>query len=175
MSRRLRTTLPSTREQRKPSIPNGLSMQAKNQQLKVRQKENFDTHHGIRELSPLQPGETVWMTDRNCEVRVSEEVATRSYEVTSQEGIFRRNRRDLYILPNPEMDQSVAEHPQVPQQLERTLLDRSHCADPHVLLRHQAIWTQAGHNVYLYLHLKKGRCSVSCFVAIIELRYGGGE
>ena len=117
MSRRLRTTLlASTWEQRKPSVPNGLSMQAKDQQLKIRQKENFDTRRGVRELSPLQLGETVWMTDRNCEAQVSEEVATRSYEVMSQEGIFRRNRRDLNVLPNPETDQSVAEHPKVPQQ-----------------------------------------------------------
>ena len=125
---------------------------------------------GVRELSPLQPGETVWMTDCSCEAQVSEEVAMRSYEVTPQESTFRRNRRDLNVLPNPETDQSVAEHPKVPQQQQTgenpTGSQPLHRTDPHV-----TIWTQ--HNFYLYLHLlKKGRCSVSCFIVIIELWYG---
>jgi len=55
----LRTTVPSTRSQRSPRIPDAVTLRAKDEHLKSRQKQNFDSHHGARELPPLAPGDTV--------------------------------------------------------------------------------------------------------------------
>ena len=52
----------------------------------------------MRELPTLTPGERVWVPDRNAEAIVQGEVAQRSYEVTTPDGTFRRNRRDLIQL-----------------------------------------------------------------------------
>ena len=37
--------------------------------------------HGIRELSPLSPGDSVWIPDWSSEAQVSNQVDQRSYEV----------------------------------------------------------------------------------------------
>ena len=95
MSRMLRTTVPSTRKQRAPRVPDRASIRAKDQQLKTRQKRNFDSHHGVRELSPLSPGDTVWMPDRNSEAQVSSEADHRSYEVASEDGTLSQKQKGL--------------------------------------------------------------------------------
>ncbi len=101
MCRRLRTTVPGTRNQRTPKLPDPVSLREKEEQLKKRQKENFDSHHGVRELPPLTSGDTVWVRDRETEGSVGEEVAPHSYEVTTADGTYRRNRRHLISLQNP--------------------------------------------------------------------------
>ena len=67
---------------------------------KARQKQDFDSRRGARELSPLRPGDSVWVPDRGAEAEVREEVAPRSYEVESEDGSFRRNRQDIVRLPS---------------------------------------------------------------------------
>ena len=86
MCRMLRTTVPSTRSQRAPKIPEAALLRMKDEHLKTRQKENFDTHHGVRELPPLTPGDKVWVPDRETEGSMAEEVAPHSYEVTTADG-----------------------------------------------------------------------------------------
>ena len=63
MSRKLRTDVPMTEEQRKPKTPEFSAVVTKDKQLKQRQKENHDAHHGARELPVLSPGDSVWVTD----------------------------------------------------------------------------------------------------------------
>ena len=99
MSRIPRTNIPTTRKQRTPKVPDLSSFRAKDQKAKARQKQNFDDRHGARDLSPLNPGDTVWIPDRKAKAQVTEEVAERSFEVTTSDGTFRRNRRDLIALP----------------------------------------------------------------------------
>jgi len=65
---------------------------------------NYDQHHGVKELSPLMAGQTVWMPDRKEEAKVVQEAGTRSYEVETSEGTYRRNRRDLIPLPETQPD-----------------------------------------------------------------------
>jgi transposase InsO family protein len=55
MGRILRTTVPTTIAQRKPYIPDLTSVRNRDERLKRRQKEDFDSHHGARELPPWQP------------------------------------------------------------------------------------------------------------------------
>ena len=44
-------------------------------------------------------GQTVWMPDRNEAAKVVQEAGTRSYEVETSEGTYRRNRRALIPIP----------------------------------------------------------------------------
>lgn len=53
----------------------------------------------MRELTPLIPGQTVWMPDREQEAQVTQEVGTRSYEAQTSEGTYRHNRKALVQIP----------------------------------------------------------------------------
>ena len=99
MNRALRTTVPTTREQRKPEVPSLNVVKERDALLKTRQKNNFDKHHGTRELPPLNTGQLVWLPESNVTANVGEQVAPRSYSVATPQGEVRRNRRDLIQLP----------------------------------------------------------------------------
>ena len=114
MGRVLRSTVPTTRAQREPRIPDLTSLRARDQKIKARQKKDFDSHHGARELSPLLPGDHVWLPERESEGEVHEEVAPQSYTVQSEGGQICRNRRDLIRLPNPE----TVNQPQLDERIE---------------------------------------------------------
>ena len=94
MGRLLRSTVPTTRAQREPSVPDLTAVRAQDQQNKARQKRNYDAHHGAKELPPLK------QKQREGEVR--DEVAPQSYNVDSEGDTIRRNRRDLICLPDAE-------------------------------------------------------------------------
>ena len=53
MSRKLRTTVPTTEDQRKPKTPDFSVVALKYKRLKTRQKVNHDTHCGARKLPVL--------------------------------------------------------------------------------------------------------------------------
>ena len=110
MSRKLRTVVPITREQRIPQVPDIDTLKEREKQLKDRQKRNFDKRHGVRDLPQLIPGDLVWMPDREEEAVVEEEVAPLSYDVSTSGGTLRRNRRNLVQLPD--------ELPEEPNELE---------------------------------------------------------
>ena len=99
MCRRLRTTLPMAQEQRVPKHPDPTVLSNKNDQVKGRQKKNFDADHEVKMLPTLHPGDTVWILDRHTMGRVVKEIAPRSFVVETQEGNFRRNRRGLVLMP----------------------------------------------------------------------------
>ena len=61
----------------------------------------------MRELTPLIPGQAVWMPDREQEAQVTQEVETRSYEVQTSEGTYRHNCKALVQIPeSPNQTQS---------------------------------------------------------------------
>ena len=101
MSRKLRTNIPATRESLKPSVPEPSIVREREKQLREQTRRDYDRHHGVRELEPLSPGQTVWIPDRNEEAQVRHEAGTRSYEVqTSDGGVYCRNRRALIEMPD---------------------------------------------------------------------------
>ena len=101
MSRKLRTTLPMSRETLKPVAPDPSLIREREEKLRERTQRNYDQHHGVRELEPLSSGQSVWIPDRGEEAQVLQEAGTRSYEVqTSEGGVYRRNRRALVDLPS---------------------------------------------------------------------------
>ena len=99
MSRKLRTTLPVISEQLEPTLPNAKHVKEKEKQLKQRMKRNFDKRHRAKDLQPLHPGDVVWIPESASGGTVTGEANTRSYTVRTQEGMYRRNRRDLVRMP----------------------------------------------------------------------------
>lgn len=106
MGRVLRTVVPTTRAQREPCIPDLSLVRSKDKENKARQKKDFDSHHGARHLSPLLPGDQVWISQRECEGEVQEMVSPQSYNVELEDGSVRRNRRDLVRLTNSQSTES---------------------------------------------------------------------
>jgi hypothetical protein len=102
MGRRLRTTVPTTREQLKPKTPYASVIQIRDRHIKERQKRNFDSYHGARLLPELQPRDNLWLKDRNTTGEVIKEVSRRLYVVKTPEGAFRRKRRQMVSLPDQE-------------------------------------------------------------------------
>ena len=93
MSRKLRTNLPVTRDSLTPAVPDLSLVREKERQLREQSRQNYNRRHGARDLEPLNPGQSVWIPDRQEEAHVLQEAGTRSYEVqTSDGGVYRRNR-----------------------------------------------------------------------------------
>jgi len=109
MSRRLRTTVPIVASQLNPSVPDYATVKAKDDMIKERQKRNFDSHHGARELEPLCTGSKVWISDLKTHGTVYGNPQARSYVVATPNGQIRRNRRHLAKLPENTTEQSTAE------------------------------------------------------------------
>ena len=129
MSRNLRTTLPTTREQRCPKVVNPLDLEERDDRLKDRQKRNFDQRHRAKDLPELQPGDTVWIPDRNSPGTVleGETPSPRSHNVQTRDGTYRRNRQHLVQIPVREPIQEVGNEtePQDSEQPSRTRSTRS--------------------------------------------------
>ena len=109
MGRKLRTTLPIAPKQLKPSLPKESVVREKERKLKKRNKRNFDSRHKVKDLQPLQPGDTVWIPESKSEGTIVEQSDPRSYTVRVQNGTIRRNRRDLIVLPDPQESVSPEE------------------------------------------------------------------
>ena len=95
-----------TREQRKPKVPDQTQIKEREEEIKKRLKRNYDRRNGVRELPDLNPGDIVWIPDREEEAVVQEEVAPRSYRVNTPEGTVRRNRRGLVRMPETDGDRT---------------------------------------------------------------------
>ena len=79
---------------------------------KRQQQSNYDHHYGVRPLAPLAAGQRVWVPDRSEEAHVVQEAGTRSYEVQTSQGLYRRNRRALIDLPSSDQtEQSDSDSP----------------------------------------------------------------
>ena len=85
--------------------------------MRDRMKRNFNKRHGAKNLTPLNPGDLVWIPEHEAGRTVLRESNTRSYVVQTDNGTFRRNQRDLILMPSEtvtessETDQSDPELP----------------------------------------------------------------
>ena len=112
MSRRLRSTVPISLKQRMPEKPDMAMVRNRDEEIKEKQKRNFDRRHRSTELPPLSPGDLVWLPSQEKEAVVGEEVAPRSYQVITPNGFeTRRNRQDLIPLPEVQSQTTNAESP----------------------------------------------------------------
>ena len=57
---------------------------------------------------------TVWVPDRNSDTTVVSEPVSRSYQVNTQDGTYRRNRRDLIQIPEHSDDGNTTTDPADP-------------------------------------------------------------
>ena len=96
MSRRLRSILPTTHQQLKPSIASHAQARVKMQVNRMRQKRYYDP--GSKPLKPLHISETVRIRRKKLwePAEVINQHDSRSYSVRTLDGaIYRRNRRHL--------------------------------------------------------------------------------
>ena len=103
-------------------MPKQSLVRSRDQEQKDNQKQAFDRHHGVRKLTDLSPGDTVWLPERQQEATVEDEVAPESYAlVTSEGGSYRRNRQAINKLPDPspQVETATDTHPASPRTLPR--------------------------------------------------------
>ena len=110
-SRVIRSTIPTTIEQRKLRIPDLTEVRNRLSDLQRRQQRNFAERHDPFALPPLQPGASVYLPVRSESGHVVSSPATRSYVVSTLSGEFRRNRRHItHVTASVEQHSGLA-HP----------------------------------------------------------------
>lgn len=105
MGRKLRNSLPSLQENLIPQWSHLNGFREADTLDKRKQKINYDLHYRTRPLPPLADNTDVYIRTggtRNTTGRsVTFSQTPRSYEVRTDNGTTRRNRRDISSLPNP--------------------------------------------------------------------------
>ena len=104
MSCKLRTTVQISRELRVPTVPDYSTAAERDHKEKLRQAEDHNRHHAANELPTLEPGDVVFVRDRQETGIVQGTTAPRSYLVDTPRGTFRRNRCHVVPLPEPETE-----------------------------------------------------------------------
>ena len=77
----MRATLPIVREKKISKVVDYQRLEARDENLKERQKRNYDIWHKAKELPPVRTGDTVWITDQEMTGKVVEQTAPRSHTV----------------------------------------------------------------------------------------------
>ena len=126
MGRKLRTTVPITRELRRSMVPDHSAVTGRDRRGKERQAKNFNSHHGARSLPTLRPEDTVYVKDQNSMGTVLREVAPHSYQVDIPEGTVRRNQRHMVQLEHNETHQDVEVPGNLPDQFEDVTGEHTH-------------------------------------------------
>ena len=108
-NRRIRTTLPVMPSQLEPHVPNRQNIRDFEQQSRRKAKQNYDSRHRAKTLPPLLPGSTVYIRDKGYHGQVLEKLPEpRSYLVSTENGILRRNRKFLALCQDHEVDSDSA-------------------------------------------------------------------
>ena len=108
MGRKIRTTVPLLPKLLNPKHPNKFQLQKKEKHIRERQRRNFNSRHRAKDLQPLEKGEKVWIRDNDEQAVVTNTLPHRSYLVETPHGTYRRNRRDLIVVPNSEPERESA-------------------------------------------------------------------
>lgn len=103
MGRRLRDNLPQVTPQLTPEWHYLEEFRKQDAEYKAKQKTNYDRRHRTRPLPLIPDSSEVWITsnsDGPVPGRVSGQLdMPRSYDVSTQSGVVRRNRRHLNVVP----------------------------------------------------------------------------
>ncbi|XP_037509635.1 uncharacterized protein LOC119386393 [Rhipicephalus sanguineus] len=125
MGRQLRTRVPKQNSQLHPKWPPRKDVVAKDAAYKRKQTDDYNRHHGARDLSPLQTGQRVWVRPDQVQATVlSPGQRPRSYVVeTDQGGVLQRNRRHLVpFVPSTSSGESLPTAAQQPSPLHQVPL-----------------------------------------------------
>ena len=116
MGREIRALLPTLESNLKPVPPNHEAAAKKDEQSKTAYRQDFDTRHGVRPLSNLQPGDSVhvkldlpkgWKTPGKV---IGRSLTPRSYVIQTPFRVVRRNRRHLRTVSSPDGLEMSDEH-----------------------------------------------------------------
>ena len=102
MGRPLRANLPQTTRQLIPKWDYIDEFRKRDEEIKRKQKRDYDTRHRARTLPPLENEMPVWVDTRGKRTHgtvVSQDSAPRSYIVETETGTLRRNRSQLNPSP----------------------------------------------------------------------------
>ena len=124
MGRRLRTSLPQTDKLLIPQWPFLTKFREQDRALKEKQKENFDSRHRTRELTPIPDDTEVWIVSEDQRVPgrvVSPADRPRSYVVETPTGQVERNRSQLQVLPNTSETENESPNVSPPEQPRRIM------------------------------------------------------
>ena len=103
--RKMKTKIPVMPDQLQPKLPDSTQLKEKHHQAKRHQKKYHDLHKGARKLSKLHPGDTVRIRTGDEKIwgepaTVVKKIGPRSYLIDTGNGIYRRNRRHLQVIPS---------------------------------------------------------------------------
>ena len=99
MGRKLRSTLPLAPEQLTLKLPNLEHLQKSERAYKLQQAENYNKRHRTSVLPELNPGDKVWIPEKNSRaVVIQKSPQPRSYVFKTEQSLLRRNRR--HLIPN---------------------------------------------------------------------------
>ena len=101
--RRLRSDVPQTKQNLTPQWPYISEFKIKDKEFKAKQKRDFDHRHRVKSLPDIPDNTIVWMnpSDQQPTGRVITRAnAPCSYIVDTPTGMVRRNRRQLYTVPD---------------------------------------------------------------------------
>ena len=99
--RKIKTNIPISPELLIPNWPYLHHVSAKEQASKDQQKLNFDSRHRVQTLTPLIPGNHVWIKDcKSSGYIVAKTESPRSYLMRTDNRVSCRNRRHLVPCPN---------------------------------------------------------------------------
>ena len=107
MGRKIRTDVPQLSTEFVPEWPYLHAFREKDAILKQKQKSNYDRSHCTQSQHPLNAGTAVWIRtgDTSTPGRVITTANTpRSYLVSTQSGVLRRNRHHLTYRPEDPQD-----------------------------------------------------------------------
>ncbi|KAK2549798.1 hypothetical protein P5673_029619 [Acropora cervicornis] len=90
-----------------PKLPNLEHLQKTERAYKLQQAENYNKRHRSSVLPELNPGDKVWIPDKNSPAVVIQKFPQpRSYVVKTEQSLLRRNRR--HLIPNPKEIEETA-------------------------------------------------------------------
>ena len=104
--------LPLAPEKLTPKLPHLEHLQKTERAYKLRQAENYNKRHRTSVLPELNPGDKVWIPDKNSPaVVIQKSPQPRSYVVKREQSLLRRNRRHLIPNPKEEIEESAKSLP----------------------------------------------------------------
>ena len=119
MGRKLRTTLPQHLKVLVPKWDYIQHFKRQSQRYKMKQAENYNQAHAVRQRPDLEIGQQVWISDtRNISTRAEVKglaETPRSYILDTPAGELRRNKCHLTPVPERMCDKHNVEQP-MPQQ-----------------------------------------------------------
>lgn len=112
-NRRIKTNLPIATSLLIPKEVNRKEIALKEEKRIQKQENQFNRHHRARELEELQPGDKVWISDKQKAATVEEKTEyPRSYIVSTAKKKYRRNRQQLNYGPNLEISSEGVAYPE---------------------------------------------------------------